>query len=447
MGSAGSAGRGIRSMRTFLAVTLLVLVSIGETHTRVFGDRASYSPTALPVAELRGYLDVPSCEYRDVRKAIEQAAASDVATVRIGPGVCEWTEELTISKCVRLHGAGIDQTEIRDNVDKTGTDDRPLLAISVSDPSCAWELAHLTIRGVSPDPGNSNKGHVVLSGKSQHFRVHHVRFVDQKTAAIRTYGDLAGVIDSSEFVANNEQGIIVSHRGFDGHRFGDGSWAAPLTPGGPRAIYIEDNVFRELNPKYTLGAIDAMEGARVVFRYNTLVGRGIGSHGTESGQRFRSVRWFEIYNNRFERDPKQYEQFDTAIRIRGGSGVIFHNGVIGNFGRAVTLSNYRSQRSYAPWGRCDGTSPYDSKTDEGDYRCLDQPGAGTSILFPRTDRPNVPAKNALEPIYLWGNANPGIPLVSVTSRAHIKAGRDYIVDTPRPEYKPYQYPHPRRLEE
>ena len=57
----------------------------------------------------------------------------------------------------------------------------------------------------------------------------------------------------------------------------------------------------------------------------------------------------------------------------------------------------------------------------------------------------------LAPLYTWNNTVNGRNLVPHVHRGgtspcsetdHIKAGRDYFIDTPRPGYKPYTYPHP-----
>jgi len=58
------------------------------------------------------------------------------------------------------------------------------------------------------------------------------------------------------------------------------------------------------------------------------------------------------------------------------------------------------------------------------------------------------------PLYEWNNTVNGKILEPHVNRGgtspcaavdHIKAGRDYFVNTPRPDYKPYTYPHPLTL--
>jgi hypothetical protein len=381
-------------------------------------------------------INASSCSYEDVQRAVGLAIDGD--TVIIPSGTCTWTKQLTITKGIRLQGSGIDVTIIRDNVKKgAGTPNPRLLHFTVNQPN-TFELAHLTIEGVATDPNLDNQGHVGLSGTAKTFRVHDVKFLNHTTSAIRIFGYLFGVIDHCEFIANRRQSIIVGHPTWGGHSYGDGSWAEELSLGTHKAIYIEDNVFRELSSDSAVGAFDAMDGARVVFRYNKVYGKDVATHGTESSQRRRSIRSFEIYNNEFDRTAYKTGWF-TAIYIRGGTGVIFNNVIKGRYDRTFVLANYRTNSKYTPWGKCDGTSPYDLNTaGQFGYRCVDQPGSGTSRLLSGAVPTATPVNNTLDPIYIWDN-NPN----SGSSQSfHIMRGRDYIVGEARPGYTPYVYPHP-----
>jgi hypothetical protein len=163
----------------------------------------------------------------------------------------------------------------------------------------------------------------------------------------------------------------------------------------------------------------------------------IASHGTESSGRGRSIRSYEIYRNRFAFE-KGREHF-TAMFFRGGTGVIFDNTVTGGYHAFALATNYRSRKSYAPWGRCDGTSKWDGNQEPNGYPAIDQIGRSTDA-GPGTAQ-------ELDPLYEWHNllngkdadiAVSGGPMV----QAHIKEGRDYHDDTRRPQYEPYVYPHP-----
>ena len=162
-----------------------------------------------------------------------------------------------------------------------------------------------------------------------------------------------------------------------------------------------------------------------------------------------------------------WAQRTSAIRIRGGSGVVFNNKVYldrqAGYNWLVYHQNLRSddtsRRTFPPWEssthqfpNCDGTAPWDGNTGDPSgkgYRCLDQPGSGTSVDFKDTDvPPNIPAQNTLEPIYVWGNLANDIPencgnqSWSCGSDGVVVAGRDIIYSTPRPGYVPFTYPHP-----
>jgi hypothetical protein len=77
------------------------------------------------------------------------------------------------------------------------------------------------------------------------------------------------------------------------------------------------------------------------------------------------------------------------------------------------------------------------------YPCLDQigRGPGTEEVFGFTVQKS-------EPIYEWNNLLDGKTKLHFAlrdpevSREYLKEGRDFINDTPRPGYKPFQYPHP-----
>jgi hypothetical protein len=207
------------------------------------------------------------------------------------------------------------------------------------------------------------------------------------------------------------------------------------------AIFIEDNTFNysALND----GAYDAYDGARYVFRHNTVNGTNIGNHGFDSGGA-RSPRNWEIYSNTFNNTG---DHIFTTINLRGGSGVIFNNTVTSNGGSYdgfVILRNYRSDSGYTSangnsWDTCDGTSKYDGNTPgfQG-WPCRDQIGRGMN--------------QTSTPVYLWNNNFKGSTSVQADIEAyqdntravtyHILPGRDYFDNTPMPGYTPYTYPHP-----
>jgi len=360
---------------------------------------------------------------------------------------------LDVTKGISLIGAGIDSTILQDGVPKNGNNGSSLIFFNVTQPR-NFRVSSMTIQGLTstPDPSVFNKGHLRLAGTARAFRVDHVSFAAQQTNGIRIEGYLWGVVDHSKFSGDYKQGVVVSHAEWGGNGYGDGSWAEALHPGSEKAVYVEDCDFTELNPSNSSGAIDALDGARVVLRYNTLHNQNGTSHGADSSQRNRGVRWLEVYNNSYAFDSSHsvaYVQW-----IRGGSGVFFSNNVAvpsaGWINKVVQTSNCRDADagcggpSYPPWGACDGSGPYDGNTaNQHGYRCVDQPGSGTSsLLSGDPPSPVQPVGNALEPIYVWNNIVDGLPNDSTAGSTNVQGGRDFMVSQPRPDYTAYVYPHP-----
>jgi len=424
-------------MRSFTSTSLLITLTVCGL----------VSVATRPVAA--NTLAAASCARAAVAAAV--ASASDGDTVRIPAGTCAWTTQLDITKGIALIGDGTTRTILQDSVPKDGSFNSSLIRFVVNEPK-TFRLSGLTIQGVTTDPSVFNKGHVRLAGTSKSFRIDHVSFTDQQTGGIKIEGYLFGVIDHSVFSGSYKQGVVVSHEEWGGQGFGDGSWAEQLYPGTNKAVYIEDCEFFELHPSNSSGAIDALEGARVVFRYNTLHNQNGTSHGSDSSQRSRSVRWLEVYNNNYSFDTSHVVPY--VQWIRGGSGV-FHSNIVsvpqsGWINKVVQTSNCRDADagcggpSYPPWGACDGTSPYDQNSaGNTGYRCVDQPGSGTSMLL--SGNPPLPAQwvgNALEPIYVWNNVVAGASYDITLGSIHVQPGRDFVTGSSRPGYAPYVYPHP-----
>lgn len=417
-------------MRRWAGIFLLLSISVA----------AAKSSEAAVVA-------AASCSRANVASAVASAADGD--TVLIPGGTCSWTTELDITKGISLIGSGIDSTILQDSVLKDGSSTSSLLGFKVADPK-TFRLSGLTIQGVTTDVSVFSKGHLKLEGSAKSFRVDHVKFTNQQTTGIQVAGYSLGVVDHSSFSGDFKQGVVVNHGEWGGFSDGDGSWNEPLHLGTDRAVYIEDCIFTELNTTQSTGAIDGFDGARIVFRYNTLYNQNGTSHGADSHQRGRGTRSIEAYNNTYTFDSGHavaYVQW-----IRGGTGVFYNNNITTVVGpnSVVQASNCRDASagcgggpSYTPWGTCNGSSPYDQNSNGG-YRCVDQPGSGTSNLL--SGDPPAPAGwvgNINDPIYLWNNTVNGASRNTVAGSTNVQLGRDYLTETPRPSYSAYTYPHPR----
>jgi hypothetical protein len=391
-------------------------------------------------------IQAANCSRTSVGNAVTAAADGD--TVLIPAGTCSWTSQLDVTKGISLLGTGIDRTIIQDNVSKNGSNTSSAISFSVAAPR-SFRLSGLTLQGVATDPSIYNKGHIRLDGTVKTFRVDHIKVTNQQTSAILIYGDLLGVIDHSIFSGSFKYGIKILHNQWGGgsNDYGDGSWAEPLYWGTNKAIYIEDCDFTELDPNLSSSALDGLDGARVVFRHNTLHNQNGTEHGADSGGRERGFRSLELYNNAY--------LFTRTVAfaqwIRGGTGVVFNNTYTGPApNHFVELSNCRDSdagcsagQSYAPWGACNGSGPYDQNTPgQSGYRCVDQPGSGTSRLIAGRTPSGGWINNASDPVYIWNNTVNGSSNNSVAGTSHVQSGRDYFTGTARPGYTPYTYPHP-----
>jgi hypothetical protein len=305
-----------------------------------------------------------SCSQTDVAKVIAQASNGDTVIMPACPAGASWTSNLTVTKGIYLIGSGQGVSVIIDNLPRVNCRNaKSLITIDVAE-NLKWRLSNFTIQGSEADPGVCSS-HVRLEGASHSFRVDHISFNNMQTYGIKVHGDLWGVIDHNTFNGNHKAGIYVAHESWGSTgKYGDNSWAQADTIGTEQAVFIEDNEFNIVRPSGA-GCLDSFEGGRLVFRYNRCPWAG--SHGTDSGQRNRGIRQFEIYNNTYSAvvNGESCNNCNTMFMVRAGTGVVFNNsattpsGVVA-YNNAALLANYRDTDEFVPWGACDGSSPYDN---------------------------------------------------------------------------------------
>ncbi len=387
-------------------------------------------------------------------------------TVLIPADDAIWTEQLVITKGIYLRGAGEGLTNITDQIDKTAGSSDSTVPFFATWPGDEYlDISGFTLIGDAQEGPTNNKGYMVLVSETDqdiypngNVRIHDITIDDAHQPFLRTEQCVYGVMDRVTYNqgARNIIAEIYHPTCFgDSNGWGDGSWANEIDWGGPGAFYVENctiNHASTISPSAHY-ALDQFKGSRTVYRYNTFNNATISSHGTETGHRFRGMRHFEIYENEFNYTSTAV---DTNMYMRGGTGVIFNNTVIGattgiGWNTFIKFSNFRSVvDTYPPWGRCDGSSPYDENQEgEDGYRCVDQIGAGTSRMLdiaggpPDYDPSGGWVENELDPVYVWNNTIPGTPTWGdVAGEVHILENRDFYEDTMRPGYTPFQYPHP-----
>jgi hypothetical protein len=319
--------------------------------------------TASASAPAPRIINAASCNASDVQRALNQAHEGD--TVAIPAGTCTWTGTLAVSTAVNLLGSATGTTELVDNVDRPHCSDHPLLFmnISVNQP---WRLAQLTIQGSAPDPGGCSE-HIKAVTNSHAFRIDHITFNNMQSTGILVNGDAWGVIDHSIFNGAHKRGVLIHHTSWGQvGAWGDNSWSQPDTMGTNQAVFVEDSTFN-ITHASGAGSVACEFGGRCVARYNTLP--YLGTHGNDSGQRMRSIRQFEVYNNIITDYGSPVGQ---AMQLRGGTSLFFNNTVNpttdASYKALLALEIYREVNSWTPWGPssnrykggCDGTGPFDS---------------------------------------------------------------------------------------
>jgi hypothetical protein len=443
----------MKKLTTFTLVLVLVLLITSGQITGMSvvpggGPAQQVAAGAAPLAD-GNVVYAASCEQGDVQAAIDSASDGDV--VLLPECTAEWTTPggctanvcasiLIDGKEITLLGAGIDRTRIKDRtIDAYGHE--PLMRV------VGVEGKPFRITGIAFVEVNDQA--IAIESTCKNWRVDHCKVDTLETLskltggyAVTASGHTYGVIDHCSFT-NNE----VSVYGAAGIE-----WESPLSLGTSNAVYVENCTFDDTRGVLD-DVIDGRDGARYVLRYSAMTNVHFHCHGYEGGG-LRGTHSYEFYENRLTYD----EPVSGGSRIgyiRGGTGVIFNNTGIGNWGPLLVVHQcvYRI---------CHGSSCTS-------YPCQDQIG--------RTTDHDDNGVQDLVPLFEWGNrridyTDPRLEEdidiivqddVYPEMNDYIQEGRDFYNDavTHDPEtgvytstyadddsstkqwvYKPYVYPHP-----
>ena len=312
-----------------------------------------------------------SCAVDAVRSAINAAAQGD--TVTVPAGNCSWSG-LTLSKPVRLQGAGIGQT----NITLTGKQFHYETSV--------WYHSRFRLQLLE------NRGW------KRKQRFNHHRALEERRTRYLEDNDFT-ISSSGLFRIEVAGGVIIAKNSFTGgwddflsqikdDNDCENSWSTPDTLGnrdttGKLNHYIENNTFYG----GTNQGIDADDSSRVVYRYNNLTYSSFNSHGWDTSPV--GVRHFEVYKNtfRYPGGSSQIANQSWAIWIRGGSGVIFENqidNIAGSYwgDKPEVKLSIRGAEDVRPQGSC-GNTKYAVP------RQIGQNHNGTSYFT--------------DPLYFWGN--------------------------------------------
>lgn len=330
-----------------------------------------------------------SCTFSDVQAAVNSGATG--AVINIPAGTCDWrANTLTVPGGVSLKGEGRAATIIRGS---SGTGN--LITIDCSNGKTS-NFSNMALIGKA-NPAIWDGG-LLLSGGCKDFMVFNSGFSDFVNFAISVYDDSRGVIFKNNFLNNFRDGQTGGATGYGVVVYGDSTWPL-LELGTENAVFVEDNYFYGNRHN-----IASNNGSRYVFRYNNVTATGsvmnyamVDAHGFASSPR--GSRSWEVYNNTFSTKLPPGDWARTCMGMGGGDGVIFNN-VLTNpdkISRTIELWAPRQALAY-------------------------------------------PAKDQMRSGYFWNNS----PNTLVNnSPTHFVEGRDYFL-YPKPEYRPYAYPHPLR---
>lgn len=288
-------------------------------------------------------------------QTLHDSSASDGDTITIPAGTFTWTTTVTISKAIRLQGAGIGVTIIRDSASPSNL----LIWNLVANKPSRMTGIEFTNDG-SPTRGSPYIIELrggVANTDARSMRVDHCKFDHLLGLSIAPI-DILGVIDNNTFLFTpNQIPLYVYHGNWNNQGpFAGGSWNDASYFGSSKFLFVENNTFTNDGTAYA--AMDGYKGARVVFRYNTLASCFVEIHGTDSAGIYRGGRAYEIYNNTFTGSPAYLAGCRSAVvRIHDNTGV---NGL------NINLLVDRSFYPFGQWGTADGTNVWDVN-DTTDY--------------------------------------------------------------------------------
>jgi len=323
------------------------------------------------------------------------AAADDGDTVIIPAGAVIWTENVDITKQIRIEGAGVGSTVITANWGPIAAKDKP------DDASYVFNFVlgapsgdhNFGISNLSVDMDDKVLGFKVSQTSTTpltKFRVHHTSFNNTiNVSGQRLFfvvGNVYGVIDSNTFDAG---GAIYGL---------NSNWSnLSFSYGSANQLYIEDNVISTTEDGNTGGGA----GGRYCARYNTITRDSNAAmfqvfeyHGNQPGANNAGMG-MELYGNKITNTSGATLSVEL-FQQRGGMAAVYYNYIDRGAG-ATTWAKVREEYvddvnvgepAYGPTGQPQHVSDsyYFVNTENGSS--LDIPPyvpEGNSITYPESD--------------------------------------------------------------
>jgi hypothetical protein len=285
-------------------------------------------------------ISAASCSSADVQAALDEAGRGDV--VSVPAGACTWAAGITITRGVKLEGAGVGATIITDATDEAVRIEPDATAIAEAE---VIELSDFTFDGGGRSTGNFLG---VSAPNATPFRglvVHDCQFREMRwgSRCLLVGGSVYGVIYDNDFDRIAE--VI-------GYFSGDGSsWSAhyPALPafGDADKLYLEDNTVRFSSAwADEPGWFETGQGAPgIAVRYNTFDHTNV------------SVGYHEGWDIHGLQTPPACEQYSTIsaeyygnvriafnggrlMNLRGGSLLLFDNVITGTTRPSIEINEY-----------------------------------------------------------------------------------------------------------
>jgi hypothetical protein len=396
-------------------------------------DRTAYDVSGLSAGPTVN-LPLANCTQAGMQSAIDNA--TDGTTLQLPAGTCTLSSAININKNIVLRGAGTTSTTL---VDGTG-------GVMIETGSKPVRITGLTITGSA-----SSSAYFIYMG-AHNFRMDHLKFTN--LGGRRMWVSSEGLIDNNTFVDTADEFIDVepNNPGIWWNSNGTRGASLQATLGTGKALYVEDHAF-QYPTTIQNNALDSTDGAKWVFRYNTVTGVSVqpleehGDCSTDSG-----TFSFEIYGNTITSSQTNW----NVISLRGGGGVVFNN-TLNGFTDDIILWDYRyfNNHNGSYYGLCGGVlnSDHLPRTLAVDGCLKVEPD--NPATWEMSDRPCM---EQLHGLYIWDNTAAGKTAPSVRVRdeysagttlmsSYIRLNRDYFLRAPALDsdgftYTPYPYPHP-----
>jgi hypothetical protein len=406
--------------------------------------------SVVPTSAYAATITASNCSSSAVQAAVNAAANGD--TVIIPSGSCAWASGITTNKQIKIRG------QAQGSVFLTLAGPMTMFVVTAGS-SFSTEIAYLNFL---PGSGTGNYVKVFGSPTARPTIIHHNDFQIPNFQLIDPVGKGSLAIQISRY-----RGVLIHHNVFSSTVKGtsnDGtqsvviqlkdtvnanlSWTSDSTLGtddidGTQNIYIEDNVFNNLYKT----ALDCDDGTRLVLRHNIFNNSAFGCHMADTSTY--GVRHTEIYDNTFV--------FNGSGTVNGTNYPInLSNGWIDRIGgTGVFTGNIVPDINSQKWGNKAEMVliVQNLHRNQGPYPCVSTYPAPHQL-----GQSHDGTRTITDPYYIWGNSGSAASLipqfndyspdqcgrdyVTWTTRNWQKAGRDYILGTPRPGWTRYTYPHP-----